>query len=261
MNNQNSMKNSHAKNCQVINDALALGNDIEQLAVRVFSRIALAQNALAEQFMFAMAVRCLNCFRASLLLSHEYLAQPAAACVRSLIEQRWVFEAVAADNTRGKAIKWLNEHGEYNRKRALDNLRKLPSGERDHRITDEALSKIEEGLGVAAYHSLKCWAELAGRESEYLSAYARLCDRIHPSSNAIDSHLLYDDSGQLLSITAIPDADLLLLDLTQACEAMIDVIAACPESWQTADVIADATSLRQRVNGLWQLVPDPLADA
>lgn len=248
-----------SKDNQELNGALAVGEKIELLMVKVLSSRSLTQNAVLEQFISTMAVRCLNFLRATLLLSRQGLVQPTASCVRSLIEQRWVFEAVAAKATRDEALKRLFEHGEYNRKNACKNLRALENNERDQRITNEALSQVEASLDVEAeYHSLKRWAELAKRSSEYLTAYALLCSRTHPTIQAIENHLLFDDSGRVLSVTANPEIDSLPRDVLQACEVMIDVIAASPDSWQTKDVVTEVIELRQRIYKLWESVPDPL---
>lgn len=239
-----------------------MGDEIEQLMVRVLSSRSLTQDAVFEQLMSAMAVRCLNFLRATLVLSREGLVQPVAGCVRSLIEQRWVFEAVAAKDTHDEALQRLQKHGEYNRKKGCENLRKLASNERDQRITDEALSKVEASLDVEAeYHSLKNWADMAKRNSEYLTAYALLCSQTHPTILAIENHLLFDDSGLVLSVTANPDTDSLPRDVLQACEVMIDVIAASPDSWQTEDVVTEAIELRKRMHKLWESVPDQLTSA
>lgn len=244
---------------QALKGALAVGDEIEQLMVRVLSSRSLRQGEEFELYMSAMAVRCLNFLRATLLLSRQGLGQSASGCVRSLIEQRWVFEAVASEDTRGEALMRLHEHGEYNRKVACKNLRELASNERDQRVTDKALSQVEASLDIeTAYHSLKNWANLAKRSSEYLTAYALLCSRTHPTILSIESHLLFDDSGRVLSLTANPDIDSLPRDVLQACEVMIDVIAASPDSWQTADVVIEANELRQRIHKLWESVPDPL---
>jgi hypothetical protein len=142
----------------MLDEALVLGDEVEQLMIRVLSSQAMKQDEMLEQFMSAMAIRCLNFFRATLLLSRQSLSQPASVCVRSLIEQRWVFEAVAAESTRGDALKRFYEHSEYNRKQACENLRKLPSNERDQRITDEALYELEATLVAGKKHFLRGWA-------------------------------------------------------------------------------------------------------
>lgn len=245
---------------QALNGALAVGDEIERLIVGIISSQALTQDAVFEQLMSAMAVRCLNFLRATLLLSRQGLAQPASSCVRSLIEQRWVFEAIAAKDTRDEALQRLQKHGEYNRKNGCKNLRALPSNERDHRITDKTLSQAEATLDIdAEYHSLKNWAKMAKRNSEYLTAYALLCNRTHPTIQAIESHLLFNDSMQVKSVTAYPEIDSLHRDVLQVCEVMIDIIAAGPDSWRSEGVVIEATKLRQRISKLWELVPDPLS--
>ncbi len=237
-----------------LDEALSVGDKIEQLMVRVLSIRKLTQNEEFELFMSAMALRCLNFLRATLLLSRAGLGQPVSGCVRSLIEQRWVFEAVAAKDTRDEALKRLHEQDEYNRKKACENLRNLDSSERDQSITEEALSQIEASLGKTNNHHLSNWAKLAKRSSEYLATYALLCTRIHPSSLAIESHLLFDDSARIQTVTANPDLDSLPRDILQACEIMIDVIASSPDTWQTEDVVIEATELRKRLHKLWQRI-------
>lgn len=244
----------------VLNDVLAVGDEIEALMAAVISTQTLTQDAELEQYMSAMAVRCLNYLRATLLLSRKGLAQPAAGCVRSLIEQRWVFVAIAAKDTREEALQRLRKMGEFNRKKGCDNLRKLPTNVRDIRITEDALSAIEASLDIEAeYSSLKKWAELAKCALEYLVAYALLCNRTHPSAHAIESHLLFDDVGRVLSVTANPDIDSLPGDVLLACRAMIDVLDAGPGAWKTENVVTVATEFRQRIEKLLQKVPDLLA--
>lgn len=235
-----------------LDEALSVGDKIEQLMIKVLSARRLTQSEEFEQLMSAMAVRCLNFLRATLLLTRSGLGQPASGCVRSLIEQRWVFEAVAAKDTRDEALTRLYEQGEYNRKKAYENLRKLDSDERDQSITDEALSQLEASLGKVKDHSLSNWAKLAKRNSEYLATYRLLCARIHPSSLAIESHLLFDESGRVQTVTANPDWDSLPRDVLQACEVMIDIIASSPDSWRTEDVTIEATELRKHIHILWQ---------
>jgi hypothetical protein len=109
-----------------------------------------------------------------------------------------------------------------------------------------------------SYHSLQRWAELAGRTPEYLTAYALLCNQMHPSFHAVDSHLLFGADNRVRSVTAKADVHSLPLHMAQACEVMIDVIAACPEPWLTADMVSQATELRHRLSELWECIPDPL---
>jgi len=245
---------------QLLGSTLALGSEVEQLVVKFLSSLGVVQQDHAQLLMFSMSVRCLNFFRAIQYLSQEQLAQPVAACVRSLLEQRWVFEAVAHEPTREEALRRLAEHEERNRKQGLDNLRKLGQDGRDQRITDESLAEVEAGIDSErrAYHSQKKWAELAKRESEYLTTYAVLCDQLHPSLRAVEKHFLFDAGGRVQSVTAKADVHALPLHMTQACEVMIDVIAACPESWLTEDMVSQATALRQRLCELWERLPDPL---
>ena len=246
---------------QTLKGTLAVGDEIEKLMVRLLLSQRLTQDCVFEQLMLAMAVRCLNYFRATLILSRQGLGQSASGCVRSLIEQRWIFEAVAAEGTRDEALLRLQKHDEYNRKKGCENLRELESNERDQRITDEALSKVDTSLDVEAkYHRLKKWADLAKRNSEYLTTYAALCSQSHPTIQAIESHLVFDDTGRVISVTAIPDSDSLPRDILQACEVMIDVIAASPASWQSEDVVIGATELRHRMPKLWESVPDPFGN-
>lgn len=241
----------------VLGKSLAVGDEIEKFMIKVLLLHSLAQDDALDQFMSAMAVRCLNLLRATLLLSRSGLGQPASGCVRSLIEQRWVFEAVAATDTRDAALRRIYELGEYNRKKFCVHLRKLSSNERDVRITDEALSQIENSIDDDRKHFITDWSKLANRCSD-LTAYMLLCDRTHPSGSAIESHILFNDSGQVVSITATPDTNSLPRDVLQACEIMIDIIAAGPDYWRTEEVIAQATRLRCRVHELWGLLPDSL---
>lgn len=245
----------------LLGEVLAAGDEIERFVVRVLSSLSLTQDAVFEQFLSAMAVRCLNFFRATLLLSRQGLGQPASSCVRCLIEQRWVYEAVTSEDTRDEALRWLNEHSDYNRKNACDNLLKLENNQRDQRITNEVLDQLKTSITTGKKHFVSDWAKLAKRDSEYLVTYTLLCDRTHPSSMAIESHVLFDDSGQVLSLTANPDTDSLPRDVLQACEVMIDAISASPNSWQTEDVVAKATELRMRILKLWELVPDLLTSS
>jgi hypothetical protein len=240
----------------VLGEALVVGDEIERLMIKILSSRTLRQDEMFEQFISAMAIRCLNFFRATLLLSRQGLSQPASVCVRCLVEQCWVFVAVAAESTRDDALKRLYEHSEYNRKKACDDLRKLPSNQRDQRITDEALSELEATLVAGKKHFVSGWATIANRSSD-LTAYTLLCDRSHPSSLAIESHVVFDDSGRVISLTANPDTDSLPRDVLFACDVMIDVISANPDSWQTDDVVAEAIEVRTRLHKLWELVSDP----
>lgn len=244
---------------QLLNSALSLGGEIDQLIVECLSSRTLTQCDDEEQCILSMLARCQNFFRAVLLLSKEQLVHPTAACVRSLIEQRWVLESVANKPTRKEAIRWLVEHNEHNRKHSLDNLRTLPLDERDPRITDESLIEVEVELGITKKHPSKSWAKLANRNTEYLTAYALLCDQIHPSLSALEDHLLFDSDGRLHSLTANAGLQFLPLHLIQACEVMIDVIAAYSGVWHTEELVSHATDLRHRLSALWERVYDPLS--
>lgn len=244
----------------LLSSVLSLGNEIEQLTVKCLSSPILNQGDKVGVLILSMSVRCLNFFRSILYLSREQLTQPVATCLRSLIEQRWVFEAVANEETREEAIRRLDEHNEYDRKRSLGNLRALGQVERDHRITDESLAKLETSLDSSGdYHSLKSWAELAKRNPEYLTAYALLCGQTHPSLRAVENHLLFDANGQINSVTAKVEIQSLPLHALQACEVMIDLIAACPVAWRTVDIASQATNFRHRLGELWERVYDPLS--
>ena len=244
----------------VLNEVLAMGDEIEKLMFGVISAQTLISENEFELFISAMAVRCLNYLRATLLLSRKSLAQPAAGCVRSLIEQKWVFVAFSAEDTHDEAIQRLRKLGEFERKKGCKNLRELPSNECDPRITADALSKIEADLDAdAEYYSLKKWAELANCSSEYLTTYALLCGRTHPSVLAIESHFILDDSERVSSVTANPDVDSLFQNALLACRAMIVILDAGLEGWKTENVVTVAAEFRKRIDNLWQQVPDPLA--
>lgn len=118
---------------------------------------------------------------------------------------------------------------------------------------------MEVELGVTKKHSLNSWAELANRQTEYLTAYALLCGQTHPSLCAVENHLLFDTDGQVHSITAKAEVQSLPLHATQACEVMIDVIAACPVAWLTVDMTNQATNFRHRLREFWEHVYDPLS--
>jgi len=106
------------------------------------------------------------------------------------------------------------EHEEYNRNRAVVNLRSLGQEERDQRITDEWLAEVQAGIDPdKSYHCLQRWAELAGRTSEYRTTYALLCNQMHPSFHAVDSHLLFDSDTRVRSVTVKADVQSLPLHL------------------------------------------------
>lgn len=244
---------------QTQSHALSLGSDVEGFVGHFLSSLGVAQDDADQLLILSISVRCFSFFRAILCLARAQLSQPTAACLRVLIEQRWVFEAFARETTRTEAKRRLVQHEEHNRNVAMDNLRALGHVERDHRITDVRLAEVKAGIDPdKAKHSLKGWADLAGRTSEYLTAYALLCNQTHPSLKAVDNHLLCDADGRALSVTTKASVQSLPLYTVHACEVMIDVIAACPEPWLTADVVSQATALRHRLSGLWDRVPDPL---
>ncbi|MDP2832859.1 MAG: hypothetical protein Q8Q28_06115 [Pseudomonadota bacterium] len=76
-----------ASHSQVLGSALALGCEVEKFVENILSSLGLTKDDDDEQLlMFSMSVRCINFFRAVLCLTREQLAQPVAACVRSLSE-------------------------------------------------------------------------------------------------------------------------------------------------------------------------------
>lgn len=244
---------------ELLDAVLGAGSEVEQLAVKSLSSFRLAQDDKVGLLMCSMFVRCLNFFRAVRYLSRQRLSQPAAACVRSLIEQRWVLESVACESTRAESLRRLAEHDEHNRKRGLDNLRDLGQDERDHRITDEWLDEVEAELDPARSKTdLKKWAELANQRKEYLTTYALLCNMTHPSLGAVENHLLFNADGRVLSVTAKSGGPSLSLHVIQACEVMIDVIATCTGAWRMEEVTNHANDLRHRLSELLERVPDQL---
>ena len=245
---------------ELLDAALGAGSDIEQLAVKFLSSLRLTQDDDVGLLMCSMFVRCLSFFRAVRYLSRQHLSQPAAACVRSLIEQRWVLESVACESTRAESRCWLEQHNEHNRKRSLNSLRAMGQDERDHRITDERLNELEADLDSASSKTdLVKWAELANRKNEYLTAYALLCNMTHPSLAAVEEHLFFNADGRVQSVTAKAGGPSLSLHVIHACEVMIDVIAACSGAWRMEEVSDHANDLRHRLGELWEQVPDQLS--
>lgn len=241
---------------KALDETVVLADEVDRYASGFLSAVQVTGGNDIELLMLAMAVRSINFFRGVKSLSREGLAQPAASCLRSLLEQVWVFGAIADESSRDEAIKRLKEHGEFSRSQAITNLRNLSSELRDSRITDESLDRIDDDIGEKTRPNMYKWAELAQRGPDYLTSYARLCDQTHPSINAIEKHLVFNDLEQVTSVTSKPDPDSLAINLNYGSSLMIDVIALCPEAWLTDLEIQKAKELRNRVNSLWDRLPD-----
>lgn len=241
---------------KALDETVVLADEVDRYASGFLSAVQVTGGNDIELLMLAMAVRSINFFRGVKSMSREGLAQPAASCLRSLLEQVWVFGAIANESTRDKAVERLIGNGEHSRSRGVKNLRKLSLDLRDPRITDELLDGIEMDIDQAIKHDLSEWAKLAQRVPEYLTSYARLCDQTHPSINSIEKHLVFNDLELVTSVTSKPDLGSLAINLNYGSSLMIDVIALCPKAWLTDLEIQEAKELRSRVNSLWDRLPD-----
>lgn len=131
-------------------EALQLAERVDGHAVEVLGQQFSYQDEGQRIALHAQSVRMLQTFRAVTKLVEEELHDGAAAVLRSLVEQNFVFTAVLKDpELLQQAVKV--EEGEQ--RKALRALSTLPLDCRPQGMTDEALSEAIEMRGTASFEA------------------------------------------------------------------------------------------------------------
>lgn len=173
-------------------EALQLAERVDGHAVEVLGQQFSYQDEGQRIALHAQSVRMLQTFRAVTKLVEEELHDGAAAVLRSLVEQNFVFTAVLKDpELLQQAVKV--EEGEQ--RKALRALSTLPLDCRPQGMTDEALSEAIEMRGTASFEAF-FWAQKAGLEFTYQTLWRHLSFNAHGALHATNDYFEMADDGE-----------------------------------------------------------------
>jgi len=180
-------------------DLLRLCTDVRRRIAEKLSSLQLQRNDRAQIFFALQLVRGLSLFDSVLLLSNAGLAGGAAIVLRSLQELVFVTEAIQRDPNR---LALLIAADEEARRKSLTGLKKLPNDVRAANVTDESIDEILNEVDPASKgQSVYKWAEMAGREDDYRTAYVLLSAEVHATLRSAEAHLKVDETtGEIKGI-------------------------------------------------------------
>ena len=228
---------------------LALCDGLSAVLDDMGGSIALRPDQRYEIFMAAQLMRARSFFHAVRMLSCSGLPGPAAAVLRCLQEIQFVTEAIARDP---ESIDRLVDADERTRYKALEHLRNLPAGERADHVTTESIDTILTDVDKQARKTdVWQWAELAGRTSEYRTAYALLSNEVHASLRATEAHVQRGAAGEVTGLSGWLGFDKLAFHLTTACEFVLHIIVTMPEGWITEPLAQRIVELDDRKRQLF----------
>jgi hypothetical protein len=172
-------------------DAFLLAGRVERYGADVLSQQVCDQLERQRIALLAQAVRMLQTYRAVLKLMEEQLHDGAAAVLRAMLEQHFVFVAVSKDAGLLK-VAVIQEQGEQ--KKALNALRTLAPGSRPSYLTNDALA-VEIALRETSKFDVQKWAHDAGLEDMYQTLYRLLSVNAHGALHALNEYLDMSDDG------------------------------------------------------------------
>ena len=178
-------------------EALQLAERVDGHAVEVLGQQFSYQDEGQRIALHAQSVRMLQTFRAVTKLVEEELHDGAAAVLRSLVEQNFVFTAVLkCPELMHRAVK--DEEGEQYK--ALRGLSKLPFDCRPENMTNEVLSEAMALRGTAGFDAF-FWAQKAGQEFTYQTLWRHLSFNAHGALHATNDYFeMADDGATVLRI-------------------------------------------------------------
>lgn len=177
--------------------ALSFGQAVDVFVTEVLSAQQAGQTENHRIAIFACAVRMLRTYQAVHALVDRDLNDGAAAVLRSLLEQNYVFTALCKDESKLlDAVREVSGEG----RKALNGLLKVRLESRPLELTDAVLVKaIGEHPNTSGFQ-VHSWAQAAGLEDTYHTIYRTLSTFAHGSIGAIEKYLDMDQDGVIHGI-------------------------------------------------------------
>lgn len=177
-------------------NALDLAGRIDIYAAEVLQQQESYQNEGHRIALHALSVRMLQTSRAVWMLVGEGLNDGAAAVLRSLVEQHFVFTALLnKPDLMHQACK--DEAAEQ--RKALKGLGSLPADCRPESITSEVLEAAIAQRDPGGF-SVFDWAREAGLEVMYQTLWRHLSFNAHGALHAVNDYLVGDGGDTILRI-------------------------------------------------------------
>lgn len=179
-------------------EALRLARRVEGYAAEVLTQQESYQDEGPRIAQHAQSVRMLQTFRAVLKLVECDLNDGAAAVLRSLVEQHFVYTALLkAPGLLALAVS--QEEGEQSK--ALKGLRKVPPDARPDHVTDAVLDAEISQRSASGFNAQQ-WAEKAGLDAMFQTLYRHLSFNAHGALHATNDYVVVNDEGTVLGIRA-----------------------------------------------------------
>lgn len=230
-------------------EALRLASRVETYVVAVLGQQTSYQNEGHRIALHALSVRMLQTFRAVFKLVEEGLHDGAAAVLRSLVEQHFVFTALL-DKPELMARACKDEEAEQ--RKALSGLKKLPSDFRSETMTNDALDAAI-AQRTSGKFDVCYWAQQAGLEDMYQTLWRHLSFNAHGALHAINDYVAADDDGTITgirpNILAVRSIDFVLtaIGILMASAGAIDRQPMTEQRRAQREVLgADLGALRER---------------
>lgn len=179
--------------------ALGYADQVRRYGEKVIPQQQAGQNDRVRITLIAMIVRLFQTQQAITQLVKLNLNDSAAAVLRGMFEQYFVFKALIADP--GNLDRALEE-AEYERRKALKGLREMGS-ERADEITDESLNEAIAEITAKRSYNVYEWAEKAGSLGVYHTAWRRLCTYAHACIHAIEKYVFISSDGVVQGINSV----------------------------------------------------------
>lgn len=206
-------------------DSLALAERVDRHAVEVLVQQISYQNEGHRIALHALSVRMLQTCRAVVTLVEEHLHDGAAAVLRSLVEQHFVFSAL---HKNPALLEQARKEEEGEQRKALGGLTKLPADLRAEEMSDEVLHEAMAQRGTAGF-DVWAWAKRADLEPMYQSLWRHLSFNAHGALHAINEYVVVaEDEQTILGIrkTVLPERSidfvLTAIQILMACVCAID---------------------------------------
>lgn len=177
-------------------EVLRLSQRVDEHAAEVLSQQVSYQHEGHRIALLALSVRMLQTYRAVFILVKEGLHDGAAAVLRTMVEQHFVFTALFHDPALLLKAE-MEEQGDQ--RKALKALRSLAPDARPDNLTEAVLDAEIEGRSETAFAAF-VWAQRAGLEDMFQTLYRHLSFNAHGALHAINDYLVTGGDGMVVGV-------------------------------------------------------------
>lgn len=212
-----------AHTVRLLGDAQSLAQHVEQVAADVLMYQGIPRDDRHRLLLLMMARRMNPFFQAVRRLAASGLYDSAAAMLRSLLEQAYVFGAIHRDPA---ALDLLRKQGDGEMRKALGGLLRLSADFRPPELTDDVLQEAIDQLNEHGGFNAFDWADKSGLSESYLTLYRRLCAHAHGSMLPLADYVHWHDDAESFSLGDSNVRDDIPGYLVAGCSLMLDVSVA-----------------------------------